>query len=187
MTTELAVYTGTSEGLSTKYHNRQLFNYSGPDVDRCLDRLAEQGSIYWTTPTIRRKMRLRALFTAAMTLNATAVWTAKLLVRGTFSMSTQSIFFRRRFRMYPAEWGANAKSCFARALSGYSLGADGVCIDRHLERLGLAPKDAPEQWAHWFRLYESMYGPGETVLCVRWHVELLDWIAGRRGTPVPWK
>jgi hypothetical protein len=102
-------------------------------------------------------------------------------------MVTQRLFLRKRWRLSPEEWGVNPKSCFARALCGYSVGKDGVCVDRHLERMELSPQDAVQQWREWFRLYESMYGPGESMLCVRWHVELLNWIAGLGGKPAPWK
>lgn len=171
-----------------KYHNRFLFDYSGEEIGKCMERLAAQAELYKAaTVLIRRRMRVRALVVAALTLNATAVWTAKLLMQGKFSMRTQRAFFRKRWKLDPKDWGPTAKSCFARALCGYSVGADGVCVDRHLQRMDLLPKDAAEQWRDWFRLYESMYGPGETVLCVRWHVELLDWIAVQAKRPLSWK
>jgi hypothetical protein len=171
-----------------KYHNRFLFDYSGEEIWKCMGRLAVQAELYKTaTMLIRRRMRVRALVVAALTLNATAVWTAKLLMQGKFSMRTQRAFFRKRWRLDPKDWGPTAKSCFARALCGYSVGVDGVCVDRHLQRMELFPKDAAEQWQDWFRLYQSMYGPGEAVLCVRWHVELLDWIAVQGKRPVSWK
>lgn len=171
-----------------KYHNRFLFDYSGEDVAKCMNRLAGQAELYKAgTALVRRRMRVRALIVAALTLNATAVWTAKLLMQGKFSMRTQRAFFRKRWKLDPKDWGPTAKSCFARALCGYSVGADGVCVDRHLQRMDLVPKDAAEQWRHWFRLYESMYGPGETMLCVRWHIELLDWIATLGARPATWK
>lgn len=174
--------------LSSKYHNTYLFDYSGEEILKCLRRLALQAEIYRAgTLKVRRRMRARALMVAALTLNATAVWTAKLLMQGKFSMRTQRAFFKKRWNLDPKQWGPTAKSCFARALCGYSVGADGVCVDRHLERMDLFPKDAAEQWRDWFRLYESMYGPGETVLCVRWHVELLDWIAMMAERPASWK
>lgn len=153
-----------------------------------MTRLSDQAEIYKShCPLDQWKMRIRGLYTAALTLNATAIWTAKLLHRGKVSMVTQVRFFQKRWRANPDDWGTNAKSCFARALSGYSIGRDAVCIDRHLERMGLSPRTAAAQWKHWFRIYESLYGPGETVLCVRWHVELLDWIAMRGERPEPWK
>jgi len=171
-----------------KYHNRYLFDYCQDEVEKCLVRLADQSRIYGSRSAATRwKMRARALFVAAFTLNATAVWTAKLLVNGTFSMITQRRFFKKRWRLDPGAWGKNAKSCFARALCGHSIGKDGVCVDRHLERMELNPQNAVAQWRDWFRLYESMYGPGETVLCVRWHIELLDWIAMLGEKPAPWK
>lgn len=171
-----------------KYHNQYLFDYSGAEILKCIERLSGQVLIYKAgTILMRRKMRTRALLVAALTLNATAIWTAKLLMKGTFSMRTQRAFFKKRWRLEAKEWGPTAKSCFARALCGYSIGIDGVCVDRHLQRMELLPKDASEQWRDWFRLYESMYGPGETVLCVRWHVELLDWIALIAEKPVSWK
>ena len=174
--------------LSSKYHNTYLFDYSGEEIRKCLSRLADQAELYKAgTVSIRRRMRVRALMVASLTLNATAVWTAKLLMQGKFSMRTQRAFFRKRWKLDPKEWGPTAKSCFARALCGYSVGSDGVCVDRHLERMDLLPKDAAEQWRDWFRLYESMYGPGETVLCVRWHVEILDWIAVQADRPSSWK
>jgi hypothetical protein len=180
--------TATRETTSSRYHNRFLFDYSKGEIDRCLGRLSDQAAIYGSHgPKVQRIMRTRALFVAALTLNATAVWTAMMVARGSFSMRTQVLFFRKRWRQGAGEWGENAKSCFARALSGYSIGQDGVCVDRHLERMGIAPADAAAQWSDWFRLYESLYGPGETVLCVRWHVELLDWIAIRGEKPMPWK
>lgn len=171
-----------------KYHNQYLFDYCHSEVEECLARLADQEKIYRSRSAATRwRMRVRALFVAAFTLNATAIWTAKLLVKGKFSMITQFRFFRKRWRMDPKEWGPNAKSCFSRALCGYSAGSDGVCVDRHLQRMDLTPKNAAEQWRDWFRLYESMYGPGETALCVRWHIEVLDWIALLGKRPVPWK
>lgn len=173
---------------ASKYHNRFLFDLSGEEIGSCIGRLERQAEIYMArSDSERRRMETRGLFTAAMTLNATAVWTAKLLIRGTFSMISQVRFFRKRLRRPPGEWGDTPKSAFARALSGYSIGPDGVCVDRHLERSNLLPENAAGQWRHWFRLYESMYGPGETVGCVKWHKELLDWIAGLRNKPEPWK
>lgn len=171
-----------------KYHNRYLFDYSGEAVAVCLRRLSEQPTYYKSMGSVDRlRMQVRALFMAAFTLNATAIWTAKLLHRGVFSMRTQRLFFVKRWRKDPREWGDGAKSCFARALCGYATGEDGVCVDRHLERMGLRPKSAEEQWRDWFRLYESMYGPGEAVLCIRWHVEVLDWIALTGKRPAAWK
>lgn len=179
---------GEDVNQSVRYHNRFLFDYCGREIDACIERLRDQASLYLANDArLKRRMRIRALFTAALTLNATAVWTARLLSRGTFAMVTQRRFFMKRFRLDPKEWGPTAKSCFARALSGFSLGPDGVCIDRHLQRMAISPADAVEQWRDWFRLYESLYGPGETVLCVRWHVELLDWIALMGPKPVSWK
>lgn len=174
--------------LSSKYHNQYLFDYSREEIKKCMARLDEQAVLHESgSSSVRRRMRVRGLLVAAFTLNATAIWTAKLLLKGKFSMVTQVRFFKKRWKLDPKEWGENAKSCFARALCGYSVGKDGVCVDRHLERMELNPKNAAAQWKHWFRLYESMYGPGEAVLCVRWHIEILDWIAGRRGRPKPWK
>jgi hypothetical protein len=176
------------EAGSSKYYNQFLFDYSKEEIRKCMRRLSDQAKIYESHSDLdQRRMRIRGLYLAALTLNATAIWTAKLLKRGKVSMVTQVLFFRKRWRQDPKDWGANAKSCFARALSGHSIGKDSVCIDRHLERMGLVPKNAAEQWRHWFRLYESMYGPGEAILCVRWHIELLDWIAMRRERPDPWK
>lgn len=176
-------------GLASKYHNRFLFEYARPMLDRCLKRLDVQGYIYWEgTAWRRRRMRVRALYLASLTLNASATWTATLLEQHHgFSMRTQRLFFTKRWRLHPDEWGANAKSCFARALCGHSLGPEGVCVDRHLERLEMAPQSAKEQWEGWFRLYESMYGPGETELCIQWHIDALDWIVGYRGRPEAWK
>jgi hypothetical protein len=171
-----------------KYHNRYLFDYPREEIDKCLRRLADQPEIYESCAAMaRRRMQVRALFVSAFTLNATAIWTAKLLLRGVFSMVTQRRFFRKRWRLKPAEWGENAKSCLARALCGYSLGKDGVCVDRHLERMNLAPQDATAQWRDWFRLYGSMYGPGEAAFCARWHVGCLDWVAMLNEKPAPWK
>lgn len=177
-----------SHRTSVKYRNRFLFDYSREELDLCMNRLDLQAKLYASSSKqAKRRMRVRALFTAALTLNATAVWTAKLILRGNFSMSSQRVFFVRRWRMDPALWGQNPKSCFARALCGYSLGADAVCVDRHLERMDLAPSSAAQQWMDWFRLYESMYGPGETLLCARWHIHLLDWIASLGPRPATWK
>jgi len=171
-----------------KYHNRFLFDLCGDEIAKCLARLEDQSKIYESRSAASRwKMRTRALFVAAFTLNATAIWTAKLLTKGTFSMVTQFRFFKKRWRLDPVEWGQNAKSCFARALSGHSVGQDAVCVDRHLQRMDLLPKNAAEQWRDWFRIYESLYGPGEAALCIRWHVEVLDWIAMLRGRPSAWK
>jgi hypothetical protein len=189
MSTELVVYTETSgETLQTKYHNQKLFDYTRDEVDRCIERLVEQAEIYrYSSSRACVQMATRGLFAAALTLNATAVWTAKRLEAGRFAMSTQSRFFFKRWRLSPDRWGANAKSCLARSWSGYSIGADAVCIDRHLARLGVQPPDAVSQWRTWFDLYESMYGPGETTLCVRWHEQVLDWIAFRGDRPRTWK
>lgn len=171
-----------------KYHNRYLFDFCGDEIDNCLLRLCHQAKLYQLQEEpARRKMRVRALAVAAFTLNATAIWTAKLLMKGKFSMRTQRAFFRKRWRLDPKDWGKTAKSCFARALCGYSIGADGVCVDRHLQRMDLSPKSAVEQWRDWFRLYESMYGPGEAILCIQWHVKLLDWIGMQGDRPDSWK
>lgn len=173
---------------ATKYYNSRIFTLSQPEIDACLGRLVEQATIYSNVGLLgRRRMAIRGLFAAALTLNATAVWTAKRLEVGRFAMSTQSRFFFMRWRLAPDRWGTNAKSALARAWSGFSLGADAVCIDRHLERLKSKPPGAVAQWKEWFDLYESMYGAGEAVLCVRWHTKLLDWIAHRGERPGAWK
>ncbi len=157
-------------------------------VNACIGRLKRQPGIYQRADSLtRKKMQVRALMFCALTLKATAIWTAKLLFRGRCSMRTQRLFFLKRWRKEPKEWGESAKSCFARALSGYSIGKDGSCIDRHLQRTGCDPVDAEAQWREWFRLYESMYGPGETIACVSWHIRILDWIALSAPKPAPWK
>ncbi len=173
---------------NAKYYSPSLFDLTSKDVRICLTHLEEQSRIYAAAePFAKGKMQARALMVCAYTLNATAIWTAKLLERGRFSMRTQKLFFKKRWHQHPSVWGKTAKSCFARALCGYDIGQDGVCVDRHLERTGSKPKSAVEQWREWFRLYESMYGPGEAAHCIRWHVELLDWIALRKPKPKPWK
>lgn len=178
----------TATKTATKYHNPKMFDYSRADLDACEERLRRQAVLYASSGLLtKRRMAVRGLFAAALTLNATAVWTAKRLESGRFAMSTQSRFFFIRWRLAPDRWGVNAKSCLARAWSGFSIGADAVCIDRHLERLGSKPADATAQWRLWFDLYESMYGAGETVLCVRWHIQVLDWIAFRGPRPTSWK
>ncbi len=172
----------------SKYNSPPLFDYTSAKLDLCCARLRKQ-AVYHKRATKNRKRRMdvRGLLTGAFTLNATAIWTAKLLARGAFSMRTQRLFFRKRWRQSPKEWGENAKSCFARALSGYSIGSDSVCIDRHLERTGSVPPDAEGQRREWFRLYESMYGPGEMIACAGWHVGVLDWVALRSPRPKAWK
>jgi hypothetical protein len=174
--------------VARSYFNQPLFDLTSEETDDCMERLRIQSHVYsGTTNLLKWKMQARALMVCAYTLNATAIWTAKLLMRGTFSMQTQRLFFRKRWRVHPSEWGKTAKSCFARALCGSDIGKDGVCIDRHLERMGSKVTDAEAQWREWFRLYESLYGPGETVLCIRWHEDLLDWIALQGPKPKPWK
>jgi hypothetical protein len=174
--------------LPTKYYAQRLFEYSLASIDRCAVRLVEQAEIYRTSDEHRRdQMATRGLFAAALTLASTAVCTAKMLERGKFWMETQVLFFRNRWRNSPDQWGPSAKSCLARSWSGFSIGADAVCIDRHLERLQVHPPDAVAQWKVWFDLYDKMYGPGETELCVRWHVQILDWIAFRADRPRSWK
>jgi len=174
--------------MTAKYGNQPLFPLTIPITEVCIGRLTRQPFFYKFKDALgRRKMRARALMLCAFTLNATAIWTAKLLTRGTFSMRTQRAFFRKRWRQHPSEWGKTAKSCFARALCGYDIGKDGVCVDRHLERTAHVPIDAETQWREWFRLYEAMYGPGEAMACIQWHVEVLDWIALQRSRPVAWK
>lgn len=174
--------------MTSKYHNKPLFDLTGGVQAACLHRLAVQEQLYrQSDPTGLWRMRVRGLYVAAGTLNATAITTAKMVQRGHLSMITQRRFFWKRWRLDPQDWGGTAKSCFARALSGVSVGQDAVCVDRHLERMGIAPKNAAEQWSEWFRLYESMYGPGEAMLCVRWHIELLDWIVGWGKRPSAWK
>jgi hypothetical protein len=189
VTTEQAVYTETyGEGLQTKYHNGKLFDWTGPEIDRCAGRLVAQEAIYRSADArTQSRMAIRGLFASSLTLAATAVCTAKMLERGNFWMRTQVLFFRKRWRRSPGDWGPSPKSALARSWSGFSLGADAVCVDRHLARLGLQPPDAVAQWRTWFDLYESMYGPGETVLCVRWHEQVLDWIAFRGDRPRTWK
>ncbi len=172
----------------SKYNSPPLFDYTSAGLDACCARLRKQAVYHKMAPKKRKRyMEVRGLLTAAFTLNATAIWTAKLLARGAFSMRTQRLIFKKRWRQSPKEWGANAKSCFARALCGYSIGSDSVCIDRHLERMGSVPPDAEGQWREWFRLYESMYGPGEMIACADWHVRVLDWIALRIPRPMAWK
>ena len=174
--------------MNTKYHTQLLFNLTAEDVAKCSERLRRQPSIYSKVNAVQKKeMQERALTVSALTLNASLVWTAKLLARGTFSMITQRKFFEKRVDQHLTEWGETAKSCFARALCGYSIGSDSVCIDRHLERMGYWPKNAVDQWEEWFRIYERLYGAGETMCCVRWHVDLLNWISSEGSKPKPWK
>lgn len=183
------VYTESpAEALPTKYYNQKLFDYTKPEIDRCTVRLVEQAAIYRSaTKKVQRQMTTRGLFSAALTLASTVVCTAKMLERGKFWMVTQVLFFRKRWRLSPSDWGPSPKSCLARSWSGFSIGADAVCIDRHLERLGIQPVDAVSQLRTWFDLYESMYGPGETVACVLWYERILDWIAFRGDRPTSWK
>lgn len=174
--------------IPTKYCNRKLFDYSRDEIDRCIEKLIEQAAIYAkSSRRMQLRMSTRGLFAASLTLASTAVVSAKMLERGKFWMKTQFLFFRNRWRKSPGEWGPSPKSALARSWSGYSVGADAVCIDRHLELLEIQPPDAVAQWRTWFELYESMYGAGETVLCVRWHSQLLDWIAFRGPRPEAWK
>lgn len=173
----------------SRYHAQMLFpDYTAEAQNICIDRLKAQAEIFGSaTGPIQRRMLVRGLVIAAFTLNATAIWTAKLLYRGRFSMTTQRKFFQKRWKDPPGVWGENAKSCFARALAGYSIGHDSVCIDRHLKRVESTPKDAPEQWSVWFRTYQTLYGPGEARACIEWHTELLDWVARGSARPKPWK
>jgi len=177
-----------ADPLHVKYHAPPLFRLTEPDAAHCIDRLLAQARIYEGS-SIRKRLRMetRALMVAALTLNATAVWTAKLLEQGRFSMKTQRLFFGKRWRKPPFSWGETAKSALARALSGYSLGGDAVCIDRHLSRLEIAPEDAPAQWRAWFALYEELYGPGEARLCTLWHIRVLEWIVEGGPRPAAWK
>jgi hypothetical protein len=125
-----------------KYHNRFLFDLCGDEIAKCLARLEDQSKIYESRSAASRwKMRTRALFVAAFTLNATAIWTAKLLTKGTFSMVTQFRFFKKRWRLDPVEWGQNAKSCFARALSGHSVGQDACLRGPASSEDGPSPKE----------------------------------------------
>lgn len=173
---------------STRYGIAHLFDLNEERIEACLDRLRRQVALYWFAgPRTRRRMECRALFLTALTLNATAIWTTRLLERGRFVMRTHRLFFGARWRKSPGEWGSSAKGCFARALSGFGIGADSVCIDRHLGRMGIKLSDAPSQWRAWFRVYAQFYGQGETALCIRWHVLALDWIAGLGPRPGPWK
>lgn len=174
--------------VPTKYCNQKLFDYSKDEIDRCIEKLIEQADIYEkSSRRMQLRMSTRGLFAAALTLASTAIVSAKMLERGKFWMNTQLLFFRNRWRRSPGEWGPSPKSALARSWSGYSIGADAVCIDRHLGLLEIQPRDAVAQWRTWFEVYESLYGAGETVLCVRWHSELLDWIAFRGPRPEAWK
>jgi len=75
--------------LSSKYHNQYLFDYSREEIKMCMVRLEQQATLYEAgSPLATRQMRTRALLVAAFTLNATAIWTAKLLAKGKFSMVT---------------------------------------------------------------------------------------------------
>lgn len=177
-----------TEQTHVKYHNQQLFPYTGEIRVKSIDRLRRQAEIHEGLGLSgRRRMQARGLFAAALTLKVSVIWTAQLLERGSFVMGAQKDFFRSRWKKHPSQWGDTAKCCLARAWSGYSLGKDAVCIDRHLERLDRAYGGAVEQWAHWFDLYESMYGAGETELCILWHIRLLDWIAFGGDRPRAWK
>jgi hypothetical protein len=171
-----------------RYGVTHLFDLNSGRIEICLERLRRQVWLYWFgSRQKKRQMQIRALYMTALTLNATAIGTAIALGRGRLVMKTSRLFFLARWKKAPENWGRSAKGCFARALSGFGIRKDGVCIDRHLERLGVVLRDAPSQWLAWFRVYEQFYGQGETAACIRWHVEVLDWIAGLGNRPGPWK
>lgn len=179
----------SSKTKFVKYHVQSLFTGLASDaLDACLERLRRQPRMYKQASQLdRKKMQCRALFLSTFTFNSTIILTAKALRTGKFRMTSQRQFFGTRWRQSPDKWGKKPKSCFSRALCGYSIGADAVCVDRHLERVGDIPVDAPDQWRKWFEVYETMYGAGEAGACILWHIDALDWIALKRARPKAWK
>ena len=159
-----------------------------------LSRLSEQRTIYsLVSDDAREEMRLRALTVAYSTAHTESRVAANNLARG-FMMSGARTAVARRALVHPDEWDQNqrengritlrwdrstAKARFARALSGYSLGPDAVCLDTHMLKLPIRqrPRTAYQQWGAWFRFYRQLYGTDRALWCIDWHRRLLDHIA----------
>lgn len=164
------------------------------EVNHILARLSEQATVYATAPeSDREEMRLRALTCAYATAHTESRVAAQNLARG-FIMRSGRVAIERRWQVPPESgdqnqregkrikwnWARNtAKARFARALCGYSLGADAVCLDVHMLRLAphRRPRNAYQQWARWFRVYKREYGLERALWCLDWHRRLLDYCA----------
>ncbi len=86
----------------SKYNRPPLFDYTSPTLDACCARLRKQAVYHKRAPRKRkRRMEVRGLLTAAYTLNATAIWTAKLLARGAFSMHTPAPVLQKALETVP--------------------------------------------------------------------------------------
>ena len=162
-------------------------------INGILARLSEQATIYSLVPDKEREeMRYRALVVAYSTAHTESRVAVNNLTRG-FMMQSMRRAIERRALVHPSKWDRNqgkgktrlrwadypAKARFARALSGYSLGPDAVCLDVHMLRLpvGKRPRNAYQQWAKWFRVYRDTYGEDRARWAIDWHRRLLDHVA----------
>lgn len=164
------------------------------EVNKILSRLSDQATLYTSSePAEREAMQYRALVCAYSTAHTESRVAAQNLAKG-FMMRSGRIAVDERTPLHPKEWDQNqrqggrivkrwarftAKARFARALCGYSLGSDAVCLDVHMLRLPIRkrPKNAYQQWAKWFRTYKKEYGLDRALWCLDWHRRLLDYIA----------
>jgi hypothetical protein len=162
-----------------------------------LSRLCEQANIYALKSSEEQEaMRHRALIVAYTTAHTESRVAAQKLSRGLL-MRSGRIAVERRILVNAGEWDKDqrkpkprngilhrwarypAKARFARALCGYSIGPDAVCLDTHMLRLtpDKRPRNAYQQWSKWFWVYRAQYGDDRAQWCIDWHHRLLDYIA----------
>ena len=158
-------------------------------IGNILARLEEQAETYKIIPEDeKREFEHRALTCAYVTAHTESREAARRLANGDLMRGTRTAI-ERRSKVTPDKWDEKnklrwhrhtAKARFARALSGFSLGADAVCLDTHMLALPKArqPKSAVEQWSSWFVVYSERYGEDRAEWCIDWHRRLLDYIAG---------
>jgi hypothetical protein len=167
------------------------------NIQDVLNRLDEQYQLYQIADEPRRSMmRQRALKVAYTMAHTEARVAAENLVRDTMLPDCRTAL-ERRLPYPPEEWDRDQKSHgwkwsrypvkarMARALCGFSLGSDAVCVDLHMERLPKhrQPRDARDQWAKWFAVYRQRYGEERYQWVLDWHYRLLRWVAGEEVSP----
>lgn len=146
-------------------------------------RLHQQVAVYQQASLAQQQaMARRALGIAGQTirrqLEASYANTTKLP-----PLRTAAKFVFNRQALWPDQWGALPKAGFARALCGYSLGPDAVCVDTWLRRNGIRPADAVDQWTLWFKLYRLVYGERKYQTALKIHLDWLKYVAGGGSCP----
>jgi len=149
-------------------------------LNKLIQRLNAQAEYYrQATEQTKRSMQARALFVAACTIRVRLGNSARLVAGYKLPpLRSARKFFTSRVAKFPATWGTSPKAGFARALCGFSLGDDAVCIDTWLVRNKIKPSNAIDQWRKWLALFRLVYGDKayQDALCI--HADWLDFVKG---------